>query len=67
MSKYHKIELDDLTEIQESILSAVINEGRMRMQEEILSKLERKIVENYQNKEMVAFLEELIRELELDL
>lgn len=67
MTNYTQMDLNGLDELQESILNAVINEGKLRMKEEILAKIERKIVENYQDKEMVAFLEELIKELELDM
>jgi hypothetical protein len=67
MTEYHTITLEGMTEAQAEIVNAVINEGRLRMKEEILAKIERKITENYQDKEMVKFLEELIRELELDM
>lgn len=67
MTNYTQMDLNGLDELQESILNAVINEGKLRMKEEILAKIERKIVENYQDTEMVKFLEELIKEFELDM
>ena len=67
MTKYTTIELTDLDKGQKAIVEAVINEGRMREKEEILAKIERKITENYDNRELVNFLEELIRDLDLDL
>lgn len=69
MTKYTTIELTDLDKGQKAIVDAVINEGRMREKEEILEKIERKITEMYSenNREMVEFLEQLIRDLDLDL
>lgn len=69
MTKYTTIELTDLDKGQKAIVEAVINEGRMREKEEVLAKIERKITEMYaqNNREMVEFLEELIRDLDLDL
>lgn len=69
MTKYTTIELTDLDKGQKAIVDAVINEGRMREKEEILAKIERKITEMYSenNREMVEFLEQLIRDLDLDL
>ena len=69
MTKYTTIELTDLDNGQKAIVEAVINEGRMREKEEILEKIERKITEMYANNnfEMVEFLEQLIRDLDLDL
>lgn len=69
MTKYTTIELTDLDKGQKAIVDAVINEGRMREKEEILEKIERKITEMYaqNNREMVEFLEQLIRDLDLDL
>ena len=69
MTKYREIEMDDLNELQEAILSSVINNGKMIMKEEILTKIERKITEAYaeNNRDLVNFLEELIRDLELDM
>lgn len=69
MTKYVGLQLDGLTKIQEDLVNAVINEGQMRAKEEILEKIERKITEMYaQNDlEMVEFLEQLIRDLDLDL
>lgn len=69
MTKYTTIELKDLDKGQKAIVDAVINEGRMREKEEILAKIERKITEMYaqDNREMIEFLEQLIRDLDLDL
>lgn len=69
MTKYTTIELTDLDKGQKAIVDAVINEGRMREKEEILEKIERKITEMYSqdNREMVEFLEQLIRDLDLDM
>ena len=69
MTKYVGLQLDGLTKIQEDLVNAVINEGQMRAKEEILEKIERKITEMYaqNNLEMVEFLEQLIRDLDLDL
>ena len=69
MTKYTTIELTDLDKSQKAIVNAVINEGRMREKEEILEKIERKITEMYaqDNREMIEFLEQLIRDLDLDL
>jgi len=69
VTKYTTIELTDLDKGQKAIVEAVINEGRMREKEEVLAKIERKITEMYaqNNREMVEFLEELIRDLDLDL
>jgi hypothetical protein len=70
MTNYVTIDLEEdgpIDDAKRAIVEAVINEGRLRMKEEILAKIERRIAENYQDKEMVQFLEELIRELELDL
>lgn len=69
MTKYTTIELTDLNNGQKAIVDAVINEGRMREKEEILEKIERKITEMYaqDNREMIEFLEQLIRDLDLDL
>lgn len=68
-NEFTTIALDSLTEFQQEIVDAVINEGRMRQKEEILEKIERKITEAYaqSNRELVDFLEELIRDLDLDL
>lgn len=68
-NEFTTIALDSLTEFQQEIVDAVINEGRMRQKEEILEKIERKITEAYaqNNRELVDFLEELIRDLDLDL
>ena len=69
MTKYTTIELTDLDKGQKAIVDAVINEGRMREKEEILEKIERKITEMYSqdNREMIEFLEQLTRDLDLDL
>ena len=69
MEKYTTIELTDLDKGQKAIVDAVINEGRMREKEEILEKIERKITEMYaqDNRDMIEFLEQLIRDLDLDL
>jgi hypothetical protein len=69
MTDYTTIKLDDLDEFQQDIVNAVINEGRMRQKEEVLAKIERKITEAYANndRELVVFLEELIRDLDLDM
>lgn len=68
-NEFTTIALDSLTEFQQEIVDAVINEGRMREKEEVLAKIERKITEAYaaNNLELVEFLEELIRDLDLDL
>lgn len=67
--KYVEIPMDEFKEDERKIVQAVISEGRMRMKEEILAKIERKITEAYaaNNRELVDFLEELIRDLDLDL
>lgn len=69
MTQYVNLELKGLQKDQEMIVNAVINEGRMRQKEEILAKIDRKITEAYSNndREMVNFLQELIRDLDLDL
>jgi hypothetical protein len=69
MTQYVSLELKGLEKDQEMIVNAVINEGRMRQKEEILAKIERKITEAYSNNdtEMVKFLSELIRDLDLDM
>lgn len=69
MTKYVSLELKGLEKDQEQILNAVINEGKMRRNEEVLEKIERKITEAYanNNRELIEFLEELIRDLELDM
>ena len=64
---YVEIPMNTFKKEEREIVNAVINEGRMRMKEEILARIERKIIENYQDKDMVNFLEELIRDLELDM
>lgn len=69
MTDYISLELKGLEKDQERILNAVINEGRMRRNEEVLEKIERKITEAYAegNRELIDFLEELIVDLDLDL
>lgn len=69
MTDYISLELKGLEKDQERILNAVINEGRMRRNEEVLEKIERKITEAYSegNRELIDFLEELIVDLDLDL
>lgn len=69
MTKYTTIELTDLDEGAKAIVEAVINEGRLQVKEQVLEKIERKITEMYSqnNLEMVEFLEQLIRDLDLDL
>jgi len=69
MTKYTTIELTDLDKGQKAIVEAVINEGRLQVKEQVLEKIERKITEMYSqnNLEMVEFLEQLIRDLDLDL
>lgn len=64
---YVEVSLDEMSELDLAIVRAVMDRGRDEMKEEILAKIERKITENYQDKEMVNFLEELIRDLELDM
>ncbi len=69
MNGYVSVDLTDLKKEQTAILNAVINEGRMRRNDEVLEKIERKITEAYgqNNRDLVEFLEELIRDLELDM
>ena len=69
MTQYVNLELKGLEKDQEMIVNAVINEGRMRQKEEVLAKIERKITEAYSNnnRELANFLEELIRDLDLDM
>ncbi len=69
MTKYVSLELKGLEKDQEMIINAVINEGKMRRNDEVLEKIERKITEAYaqDNRDLVQFLEELIRDLELDM
>lgn len=66
--KYVEIPMSQFKYEERKIVEAVINEGRMRVKEEILEKIERKITEAYaeDNRDLVNFLEELIRDLELD-
>jgi hypothetical protein len=69
MTKYVNLELKGLEKDQEMIINAVINEGKMRRNDEVLEKIERKITEAYakDDRDLVQFLEELIRDLELDM
>ena len=69
MTDYVEIDLKDLNKTQKEIVNAVINEGRMRRNEEVLEKIERKITEAYAegNRELIDFLEDLIVDLDLDL
>lgn len=69
MTSYVEIDLKDMNKAELGIVNAVINEGRMRRNEEVLEKIERKITEMYaqNNREMIEFLEQLIRDLDLDL
>jgi hypothetical protein len=69
MNGYVSVDLTDLKQEQKAIINAVINEGRMRRNDEVLEKIERKITEAYaqDNRDLVEFLEELIRDLELDM
>ncbi len=69
MNGYVSVDLTDLKQEQKAIINAVINEGKMRRNDEVLEKIERKITEAYaqNNRDLVEFLEELIRDLELDM
>ena len=64
---YGEISLEETAEEDLAIVRAVMDKGKAEMKEEVLAKIERKITENYHDKEMVNFLEELIRDLDLDL
>ena len=65
---YVEISLDELEETDRAIVRSVMDRGRVEMKEEILAKIERKITEAYaeDNRDLVEFLEDLIRDLELD-
>ena len=65
---YVEISLDEFEETDRAIVRSVMDRGRVEMKEEILAKIERKITEAYaeDNRDLVEFLEDLIRDLELD-
>ncbi len=66
--KYVEIPMNTFKDRDRVIVDAVINEGKLRMKEELLAKIERKITEAHaeNNRDLVEFLEGLIRDLELD-
>jgi hypothetical protein len=64
MTQYNVIELEGLDEMQTQIVNAVIHEGEMRQTEKVIALLERKMVEEYQDKEKVNFYYNLIAEIE---
>lgn len=66
--KYVEIPMNTFKDRDRVIVDAVINEGKLRMKEELLAKIERKITEAYakDDRDLVEFLEGLIRDLELD-
>ena len=65
---YGEISLEEMSETDLAIVRAVMDNGRVEMKEELLAKIERKITEAYadDNRDLVEFLEDLIRDLELD-
>lgn len=65
---YVEVSLDEFAEADLAIVRAVMDRGRVEMKEELLAKIERKITEAYaeDNRDLVEFLEDLIRDLELD-
>ncbi len=65
---YVEVSLDEMAETDLAIVRAVMDRGRVEMKEELLAKIERKITEAYaeDNRDLVEFLEGLIRDLELD-
>lgn len=65
---YVEIPMNSFENIERAIVDSVINEGKLRVKEELLAKIERKITEAYaeDNRDLVEFLEGLIRDLELD-
>ena len=69
MTDYVEIDLKDMNKAELEVVNAVINEGRMRRNEEVLEKIERRITEAYaeNNRELIDFLEDLIVDLDLDL
>jgi hypothetical protein len=64
MENYVNTAFGDFTKEQDAVFNAVIYEGEMRQNEKVIALLERKLVESYQDKEMVNFYYNLIAEIQ---
>lgn len=65
MNGYTNLELNDLTRDQQMIVDAVINEGKLRRNDEIMSYLNRQLTEAYgeNNLAKIEIIEDLIKEI----